>query len=749
MTNYLMLLLAAVFAPLADSTKALPLNTQALEASVLKLVRSRTNTKDVPSAIVSMKNLVAQFLMPHLKGMHDDDSDAMRTAGDGFNSCSTDHNHQSVSLRALSDAHKTCRANESQMKGAMDSSCGDQRDAATKRYIAECALFATRSGVPGELPSVCKKEAGSTNQHESWRIAEYYKNLRDGYVEWQTKCEASKAASEQQNRTCASNTIGYANKSAACDKAQIDLDSAACWQYRRGDCSAYTRCWTQATQSYIKLNSSIAAAAAARKLESSGLQKILCYLDVLNASQTNMQSNINAGIQACDAQNYDTSGFDIISLYYADRAPKIPAMPSCAGSAVWPKPGSAAYTAQEYDSLPEDAPARECQSVCCQWCSYFDCPNGVHFQNASCLKGNSMDACCDSVAWRPTSWVEPTCNSSCGLAALNATRDVPCQDPAGTAYPDSACGNFTKPATTKKKCPATSACAVCAAGTCNQTGTYLSDCGGFNTGTCTQCNVSVGSYATGIGGVNQDTCPTSPCSLRAVCPAGQYLEGCGGTSPGSCKACTDRCLQGSYSDGCTGMSAGSCKPCTVPSGYLAITAGSSTSARCDTVAETQAAPVSSSFTTVNLASFSLDKDANRHQATVSGAPLSWIRLTELCQRPDVTPGWMRYTMSTTTGKNYKVAVEASWWPVFGDGLKGSALCNHGGSSVLQLQVTGAGNEDPVGAKVTACFDQATHVNWSTVWFEFAPSSARVQLTFSESKFSCLSVKSVKIYEVDP
>lgn len=196
------------------------------------------------------------------------------------------------------------------------------------------------------------------------------------------------------------------------------------------------------------------------------------------------------------------------------------------------------------------------------------------------------------------------------------------------------------------------------------------------------------------------------------------------------------------------MSAGQCKPCNVPSGYLAITAGSSSADRCDTVAETDATPVTTNFTLTDLSSFDLDKDSNKHQATVSGRQLEFVRLTELCKRSDVTPGWMRYTMNTTTGKNYKVAVEAAWWPVFGDGLKGSNMCAGNGTSVLQFQVNGSASEDPLGANITSCFDQVKYFGWQTVWFEFAPTQAQVDLTFRESKFSCLSVKSVKIYEED-
>eukprot|EP00930_Biecheleria_cincta_P038032 TRINITY_DN2612_c0_g2_i1.p1 TRINITY_DN2612_c0_g2~~TRINITY_DN2612_c0_g2_i1.p1 ORF type:complete len:770 (-),score=108.87 TRINITY_DN2612_c0_g2_i1:110-2140(-) len=674
----------------------------------------------------------------------------MRTADAGFKSCSADHNNFDVSLRTLSNIHKTCRGNESQLKGAMDRGCGDDRDVKTKRYIAECDVFALQRAIPGELPSTCSKVHGGTNQHESGRLAEYFKNLRDSFVGWQDKCEAARSASDLQNRTCADKTVEYANKSAECDQAQIALDSAACWQYRQGDCQAFSRCWAQARQNFVALNSSIATAVTARKQESVGLQKIMCYLDVLNASQVAMsgQAVINSGIQACDGRSYDTSGFDIISLYYANRAPLLPTMPACSASEVWPRPGTAAYVAQEYDSLPDDAPARECQSVCCLWCSYYECP-GPRFPNASCIKAHTAAECCDSVVWRAEAWTNVTCNSSCGQAAFNVTRSVLCQDKDLTIYPDSECANSTKPATTKPGCPATSACATCAAGACNKTGTYLQNCGGFNSGSCKECNITSGNYATGIGGVNEDTsCPSSPCSLRAVCPAGQYLDGCGGSSAGICKPCTNTCLHGSYSDGCTGLSSGSCLPCNVPSGYLAITAGSSSSDRCDTVAGTQASATSGTCNSLSLASFTLDKDANAHRAIVSGQTLQWVRLTELCQRSDVTPGWMRYKMSVAAGKNYKVAVEAAWLPESGPGLKGSKLCSEGGSSVLQLQVTGSGNEDPVGAKVSACFDQVKFFGWSTVWFEFAPSAAQVELTFKESKYSCLSIKSVSICEVD-
>lgn len=155
------------------------------------------------------------------------------------------------------------------------------------------------------------------------------------------------------------------------------------------------------------------------------------------------------------------------------------------------------------------------------------------------------------------------------------------------------------------------------------------------------------------------------------------------------------------------------------------------------------------FTLADLSSFDLDKDANRHRVTASGQTFSFVKLTELCKRSDITPGWMRYTMNTTNGKNYKVAVEAAWWPVFGDGLKGSNRCYGNGTSVLQFQVNGSSNADPIGANITGCFDQVKFFTWNTVWFEFAPNQAQVDITLQESKFSCLAVKSVKIYEVDP
>jgi len=753
-----LLLLAALHSSFAS--KSLPVDLAAVEQSVLKLARSGKTGRNVSQASAAMRSLVNNFLTPHLAKTHNDDQDLMNTAESAFTRCSADHGMYNGSIANLSSTHQSCRDEESRLKGVWDQACGTDRDTQAQAFIASCDVFALRDTLPNTLPEGCKKTTGTANEDEALRLRDYFNNLKADWVQWNSSCATARNISQVANDTCDSAGVTYNAAQAQCDAAQNALDYAACWQHRLGDCAGFARCWAEANSSYTALNSTVVSAMAARKTEFAGLQRILCYLDTLDASVSS-GADVNAGIQVCDSTVVDTSAYDITLAYYAEIAPLLPVQPSCNGAEVWPRPGTDEYISQEYAPLPDDAPAKECTSVCCQYCNYFPCTDDLFrcsdTRSAECcadegpdpwnIRAYTVQGCCTSgVSWVASSWANVSCDTSCGQSATNTTRSVQCADANGTVFPDSTCANYTKPATTQTGCVATADCVTCVSSACNVTGTYLNNCGGFDPGSCATCTVPNSSYATGIGDtVNQNSCPTANCSTRAVCPAGQYLDGCGGTSPGSCANCTGTCLIGYYSDGCTGISAGSCLPCVVASANLATSVGSD-SGSCSMIQETQATASTGNYSSIPLASFTLDKDAASHTEVVSGSQLTWVRLTEFCET-SYTPGSISYTLATRTDRTYKVAVQAAWRPVSAHGAKSNSYCNTGAGSVLQLHLVGSGSDStPTGANVTACFDYVTYTGWSTVWFEFAPSATQVQMTFHESMSSCLSVKSVSVYE---
>eukprot|EP00931_Biecheleriopsis_adriatica_P117045 TRINITY_DN92600_c0_g1_i1.p1 TRINITY_DN92600_c0_g1~~TRINITY_DN92600_c0_g1_i1.p1 ORF type:complete len:942 (+),score=159.03 TRINITY_DN92600_c0_g1_i1:112-2937(+) len=780
LTGLWLLTLAAVQAALASGlisahhAQLEGMSTARLEDHVMKLLKTKA-TPGLAKTINVIKELIDGFY-PKINQSHESDLQALADAKAGWNLCETLALNDSH-VRNLSQQHQDCREQEAGYKKQMDYWCG-LLPLRAKDYLSKCGLFEKTNKLDDLVPDACQKNDGESNEGAGTRVANYWKDMIAEWWEDYYDCSNATNISQWTNWSCANFTQKWLSERPRCDAIQRQMDNAQCTLNltETTNCEDFSNCWNNANGTFIRVNASTYKNSIGRASEWRALKRMDCILDALLLSDAERAD----GIETCRLKNYSYEQFILAPVYYIDWEPKMPVESSCPW---YLRPGNKLWKEQEYDILPEDAPAAECEAECCRFCQYYPyCVDNLVVPNAASIEAFDASTCCDSAHWEAAPWPPlPNCSRECGTAAVSISRSVWCQNSFDINQSDQLCEDspgLKKPIGSKQVCEATSECAVCT-DNCS-VGEYKHGCGGYYHGICHPCApIADNRYYTGDGGFD-DACPSVECT-GASCSAGTYLDGCGKLSAGTCTACSQECPNGMYFHGCGALSPGTCSNCAAVDGQVFISSGVEDPTSCQTVpAAVSSFTVPDSFNKeqifppaswsdpnfndgladrvslsllgrrakVTHGNNSVDMSvASRMRQSTSGDNLAWVELTERCQDSTASTGNITLGLHVIAGVDYMLEVEAAWRPKSGRGVKGIENCNDPAYiSALQMHAEGVGGISPTTAAVVdACFDRLHYHDWKKVYFNVNALQDDVNVTLFESVYSCIVIKSVSIF----
>jgi hypothetical protein len=146
---------------------------------------------------------------------------------------------------------------------------------------------------------------------------------------------------QEKKTICDESTVISDETTILADEQQASFESGFCTYASTliETCDAQTRCRSQFIAARDKTHSQVKVAEGGRKAEYKAARKILCLLDVLNATAAEMPGLLTR----CEQIAIATSSLDI-------AYPEIPAAAVCDPSPVTIQPGVAAWRIKEYES---------------------------------------------------------------------------------------------------------------------------------------------------------------------------------------------------------------------------------------------------------------------------------------------------------------------------------------------------------------------------------------------------------------
>eukprot|EP00933_Yihiella_yeosuensis_P071693 TRINITY_DN79924_c0_g1_i1.p1 TRINITY_DN79924_c0_g1~~TRINITY_DN79924_c0_g1_i1.p1 ORF type:complete len:1077 (-),score=169.43 TRINITY_DN79924_c0_g1_i1:355-3585(-) len=414
-------------------------------------------------------------------------------------------------LSEVSRKHKDCRRIQSVFFRNMSESCKKARDY-VKVYKLGCTPFEAVYDVrPKEkagpranrhaLPGMCKKGPQETRLEQAKRMKKHFEEQIKQWKDSNVTCKEFRNASSDLNKTCEPLVKRYADKKQECDILQNTLDAESCVVHAGRDfrgftedfCKDFKVCMKKATSFYFRGNETVANELKYLNLEWDIILRIECMLDAVDHPT---DVDVKMKVLSCKTLVKEQERLNLKWKYYLEMSPKMPSA-HCDKRFVnrtsWPLPGTSAYIKQEYEGLPEDAPATNCTAPCCKeaflsTCVDWKCKPGSILKFGVSKEGKSEDDCCRMPPgmphWGFRPWKKDTpedrvkkgeCSTSCGMSQVNETRSPVCLSHLEREVEDQdECLEEKPPIEEREKCPATQTCTKCSRELCETQPGYVS-----------------------------------------------------------------------------------------------------------------------------------------------------------------------------------------------------------------------------------------------------------------------------------
>ncbi|CAJ1354836.1 unnamed protein product [Effrenium voratum] len=252
-------------------------------------------------------------------------------------------------VAAGTEEHNACRR---QQVISLDEklSCETLLNASVTAKEAKCQLFHSTARVPDI--SVCNAAMDEDVEAFHERKIKEFRHGLDLLLERQKGCQEANLQVKDQQGACALTGEHFADQKAACDRKQLEVDTAVCRLQRRmgTNCAAYNACRAQAMVSFSEANESAKMTEAELQTTWKMLEQVRCMID--GAKQRDPHR-----VALCS----DKTHFSVahLTLNYTGTPPMAPCQ------ALSESPGGAEYMQELYGHLPEQAPASPCQAACC------------------------------------------------------------------------------------------------------------------------------------------------------------------------------------------------------------------------------------------------------------------------------------------------------------------------------------------------------------------------------------------------
>ena len=252
--------------------------------------------------------------------------------------------------------HSQCRQTE---KTKLDEKKGCEADIKTFTESKEstCGALETLEKSIYSYSSSISVKTGET-------FKEYHARLiqasQDKLAEWENsnkKCTDAKENLATKTSACSNAPGAYTSQKEHCDSLQDAMDGFSCsyLQSETTKCETMDSCFKRTTATHETVVSTSELELESLRTEWRGFLRMECLVRSFSSAEAERA----AAIDQC--QSMDTTAQASIDLKLTP--PTLATMPSCA--APTDTAGSMAYRTAQYQSLPAEAPAKECVASCC------------------------------------------------------------------------------------------------------------------------------------------------------------------------------------------------------------------------------------------------------------------------------------------------------------------------------------------------------------------------------------------------
>lgn len=331
----------------------------AIEDTLMSLLANDSgNTPELARFVTSIKQLLDTQMRPKIFENKENQQKLVDSAVAQFATCRSTLQDAQAKLQARQSAFPASAAAHTQCRQQQSTA-----DTASKTCAASLAtMTSTRDALCKDLQSLegqsptCTRNSGEAYRDYVARQNLFFANALSTYDQKKKACADATASAEAQRAQCSAQASNLANLKSKCDDLQSQMDSASCAisTDAQATCRASDSCYNQALSNYNGVVRTARIQEAGLKTEFEAVLRLGCLSDVFAVADGSRAD----AIAACKAADY-AKEVAPLSLNY----PAAPASPSC--SVPSGLAGSAAYQQAQYNSLPANAPARQCTATCC------------------------------------------------------------------------------------------------------------------------------------------------------------------------------------------------------------------------------------------------------------------------------------------------------------------------------------------------------------------------------------------------
>ncbi|CAE7548985.1 unnamed protein product [Symbiodinium sp. CCMP2592] len=321
----------------------------------------RTNSDPSVETLVTKMSEMIQKMKPPLLQNVQNIQDSLDTSAANVAKCSqNEHTTKSQDLKndfnSKSQLHSQCRSSE---KTKLDekTACAADIKTLTESKDTTCgALAALEKSIYSYGASISVQNGETFKPFHSRLIQASQQKL----AEWETAdAQCTDATTKLTARTteCANADTDYTSQKAHCDSVQDAMDGFSCsyLEAQSSKCETMDTCFEQQTSNHQNILSTGQTQLESMRKEWRGFLRMECLIKAFFVAEADRPAAIDK-CQAIDTKAQASADLKLVE-------PTLATKPSC------PVPtdaaGTAGYRSAQYDSLPAEAPAKECVASCC------------------------------------------------------------------------------------------------------------------------------------------------------------------------------------------------------------------------------------------------------------------------------------------------------------------------------------------------------------------------------------------------
>jgi len=350
-----------------------------IESSIMGMAQKRMSTEqkavgdasasNLTSFLKEISDLLEHTMKANILLRQNQTQQDMDEAWANLSSCTHPNDTDfSEGLTTLSSKHKACRAEEDEIWTDYDSACIVAKQIWENEKKAICDAYEAAKVFPNPA-TACEMSAGThlpTIGNYLLDMEKFFEETYDALLDKKIKCDNATATPFKNELLCQEKICTYYDKKIACDVKQAALEDDACTHHKEYTCLKYTECYGEKVDVYSSVVTLAEESESTAKAEWRAVLRIECLVAALLLED----NELAPAIDTCKAKSYSTVP---VELVYHGAAP---ATRAC--QEVYLQPGTAVFSNEWYNGVPDDAPALTCASSCCMSAAFSSTyPDGV------------------------------------------------------------------------------------------------------------------------------------------------------------------------------------------------------------------------------------------------------------------------------------------------------------------------------------------------------------------------------------